>query len=131
GDADEDGLPNLWEDQYGFNPNDPNDAVLDPDQDGHNNLEEFLAGTKPDDTSSVLELNLALHNKKDLTISFEAQAGRTYVLWSTANIADDDWIKMKVFPVEDDKRTVTFGVSALQLPSPNGYYRLTIPAAND
>ena len=130
GDADEDGLPNLWEDQYGFNPNDPNDAVLDPDQDGHNNLEEFLAGTKPDDTSSVLGLNLALH-KQDLTISFEAQAGRAYVLWSTANIADDDWIKMKVFPVEDDKRTVTFGVSALQLPSPNGYYRLTIPAAND
>ncbi len=130
GDADEDGLPNLWEDQFGLNPNESADAALDSDHDGHTNLEEYLAGTRPDDDSSVLALSLALH-EQNITISFEAQAGRAYVLWSTADIAGGKWIQVKTFPSEDGKRTVTFGIPAVQLPLPNGYYRLTIPAAND
>ena len=47
GDADADGMPDDWEILYGFNPNDPTDAVLDPDGDGLSNLEEFQLGTNP------------------------------------------------------------------------------------
>ena len=46
-DADGDGAPDWWESLYGFDPEDPADAALDPDSDGLSNLAEFFAGTNP------------------------------------------------------------------------------------
>ena len=46
-DQDEDGMRDEWETVFGFDPNDPSDAALDPDGDGLTNLEEFNAGTAP------------------------------------------------------------------------------------
>ncbi len=46
-DTDMDGMPDLWEMQYGLDYNNPLDAKEDPDQDGLTNLEEYLAGTNP------------------------------------------------------------------------------------
>ena len=49
-DRDKDGMPDAWEKQYGFNPNDPNDRNGDADKDGYTNLEEYLnelAGDQP------------------------------------------------------------------------------------
>lgn len=46
-DSDLDGLPDQWELTYGMNPNDPADALLDSDNDGLTNLEEYRAGTHP------------------------------------------------------------------------------------
>ncbi len=48
-DGDEDGLPDAWELRFGFDPQDPSDAVLDADRDGRSNLQEFLDGTNPRD----------------------------------------------------------------------------------
>jgi hypothetical protein len=50
-DTDKDGMPDFWEIQYGFDPNDPSDAAKDFDGDGVSNLNEFLAGTDPTDTT--------------------------------------------------------------------------------
>lgn len=44
-DTDHDGIPDLWETSNGFDPNDAADAAQDPDNDGLNNLEEYLNGT--------------------------------------------------------------------------------------
>jgi pectate lyase len=41
-DADQDGLPDAWERQYGLSPQDAADRNLDPDHDGYTNLEEYL-----------------------------------------------------------------------------------------
>ena len=51
-DSDGDGIPDKWEQQYGLNPKDPNDAILDPDDDGFTNLEEYKANTNPKDAKS-------------------------------------------------------------------------------
>ncbi|MEA3559747.1 MAG: PKD domain-containing protein, partial [Candidatus Thermoplasmatota archaeon] len=40
-DQDKDGIDDDWELRFGFDPNDPLDAVLDADNDGMTNLEEF------------------------------------------------------------------------------------------
>jgi hypothetical protein len=46
-DDDNDGIPDTWENQYGFDPNDANDAGLDSDGDGLSNLDEYLRNTLP------------------------------------------------------------------------------------
>lgn len=51
-DSDHDGMPNDWEERYGFNPKDASDATADADGDGFTNLEEFQAKTDPKDRSS-------------------------------------------------------------------------------
>ncbi len=46
-DSDKDGMPDWWEDLYGFNKFSAADATQDADGDGLNNRDEFLAGTNP------------------------------------------------------------------------------------
>jgi len=46
-DADHDGMPDLWEQKYGFDPADLLDASKDADGDGYTNIEEFLNGMNP------------------------------------------------------------------------------------
>jgi pectate lyase len=46
-DTDHDGMPDLWEQKYGFSAKDPEDASEDANQDGYTNIEEFLNGTNP------------------------------------------------------------------------------------
>jgi hypothetical protein len=46
-DSDEDGMPDYWEIKYSLDLKDPDDAFLDPDEDGRNNLQEFRDGTHP------------------------------------------------------------------------------------
>jgi hypothetical protein len=130
GDSDEDGLPNLWEDRYGLNPNDASDAALDTDNDGHTNLEELLAGTRPNDADSVLWLDLTMHHQS-MNITFEAQGGRTYVLWNATDITDGEWVKVQEFPSQDSKRTIIHDLPVKHRSSPNGYYRITIPAVEN
>jgi hypothetical protein len=46
-DDDNDGMPDTWETQYGFNPMNPSDASGDADNDGLTNLQEYNLGTNP------------------------------------------------------------------------------------
>lgn len=55
-DSDGDGLPDLWERSYGFNPLDAKDAGLDFDGDGFSNLEEYAAKTDPTNAASHPDL---------------------------------------------------------------------------
>ena len=50
-DADKDGMPDDWEKQYGFNPNDASDAAKDANGNGISNLEEYNRGFNPLDTT--------------------------------------------------------------------------------
>jgi hypothetical protein len=54
-DADDDGIPDWWETEYGLIPT-VNDADLDPDEDGLTNLEEYLGSTNPMDPEGPLLL---------------------------------------------------------------------------
>lgn len=51
-DFDNDGMPNSFETEFGFDPFDPADANQDADNDGLTNLEEYLRGTNPQDPNS-------------------------------------------------------------------------------
>ena len=51
-DTDADGMPDWWEAIYGLDSSNPNDALLDNDNDQLDNLAEFTAGTNPNLTDS-------------------------------------------------------------------------------
>ncbi len=46
-DSDHDGMPDQWETKYGFDLNDPFEAVEDANGNGYTNIEEYLNGTNP------------------------------------------------------------------------------------
>jgi len=52
-DTNEDGIPDWWEEQYGFDPTGPSIAEEDPDSDGISNYWEFRLGTDPFNTHSL------------------------------------------------------------------------------
>ena len=92
-DRDHDGIPNDWETTHGLDPDTAADALLDPDEDGTNNLLEYAANTDPQDRNSVFTA-IPMVNAAGRQLRFTAQPGRHYRLeasdqlsgWST--IAD-------------------------------------------
>lgn len=60
GDTDKDGIPDAKEIEWNLNPLDPGDAVLDADQDGFSNLQEFNADDNARDPESHPELDVLL-----------------------------------------------------------------------
>jgi len=77
-DSDGDGIPDVWERQYGFDPFDRGDAAGDADNDGFTNLEEHLAGTDPRDPKSHPPVDVLLRVKsvvsKRIPLSFKAKS---------------------------------------------------------
>jgi hypothetical protein len=80
-DTDADGMPDQWEDLNGFDKNNPADASSDFDGDGYSNLAEYIAGTDPRNAESrleVVQVTRAAGDSSPATISFRAEAGKTY-----------------------------------------------------
>jgi len=70
-DTDKDGMPDTWEVDYGFNPNDPSDAAKDFDKDGATNVQEFVAGTNPIDVTKPVLVSAATSGDfKTVTLTF-------------------------------------------------------------
>lgn len=87
-DSDGDGLPDTWETQFTFDPNDStgvNGANGDPDNDLFPNLHEYLAGTNPRDPLSLLRIvSLSGGGRR---ISWASVPGKRYQLYSTPSPA--------------------------------------------
>jgi formylglycine-generating enzyme required for sulfatase activity len=72
-DSDNDGMPDAWEKQFRFDPQNPADAAQDADGDGYVNLEEYLNGTDP-----------RVHDQPKPEVDFDAVLKRLAALNATA-----------------------------------------------
>lgn len=106
-DLDGDTLPDEWELQYGLNPEDPTDAVADPDQDGRSNATEFAEGTNPRQPDSVPLVLQAELSEATVTLRLEARSGRSYrVEVLTGTLTDTAWQRIAEVPSEPQTREV-------------------------
>ena len=126
-DHDADGLPDAWEITYGFNPDDPSDALADADHDGLTNRDEFLAGTDPRDPASHLRLNGSPEGTPpvQLVLQFTALSNHTYrVEWSD-QLAAGSWHLLFQTPSTSSNRSIQITNSTA---SPaQRFYRLATP----
>jgi hypothetical protein len=85
-DTDADGMPDVWETTYGFNPNDPADAALDADSDGQTNLAEYRAGTNPRNAGSVLRITAIGREGSDARVTWSTVGSHHYLLLGGTNL---------------------------------------------
>jgi subtilisin-like proprotein convertase family protein len=79
GDTDGDGLPDAYEEgQFGFDPENPLDALADADGDTASNLHEYLAGTDPFDPGNVLRITGFELMGNDVLLRFMSGKNRRY-----------------------------------------------------
>jgi hypothetical protein len=123
-DADQDGLPDSWEVQYGFSTNDASDAVLDFDGDGMNNLGEYIARTNPTNAASVLKIFLAGTNQA--VLKFVAQSNLAYAVQYRTNATTSTWTNFWTIDAQSLLRTMEVTV-----PHPpeqaQRFYRIATP----
>jgi predicted phosphodiesterase len=109
-DTDGDGLLDNWEIAFDLNPNSSNGqhgAGGDPDNDGHSNAQEQMAGTDPRDGNSVLRLSLTPVDAAFYRIGWQAVPGKRYQLeYADGDIAQfnalpgANWPRMALAPLE-------------------------------
>jgi alpha-glucosidase len=81
-DTDGDLMTDGYEFNNGLNPN-ANDANLDKDGDGQNNLAEFLAGTAANNAGSALRITSIVPEGNDIRVTWKAGGGKTNMLQFT------------------------------------------------
>ncbi|MBN2505696.1 MAG: lamin tail domain-containing protein [Verrucomicrobia bacterium] len=101
-DTDADGMPDAWELAYGLVPG-INDALDDFDGDGMTNLDEFHAGTLPNDPQSQLAVTLSL--AAPVRLAFVAMPDRAYVVEYRDSLTDGDWTPLSAVPAQPTQRT--------------------------
>jgi hypothetical protein len=121
-DFDGDGIPDIWEAQYGMNTNNAADALLDPDGDGMNNHDEFRAGTNPTNALSVLQVALTATNRSAL--QFTAQSNITYVIQFSTSLSSNTWDTISNVSPQNTPRTIVFPDNSTNA---QRYYRVVVP----
>jgi hypothetical protein len=125
-DRDGDGMPNDWESANLFDPDDPTDAGGDADNDGLSNLQEFIAGTNPRDPSSCLKFDSVEAGSSNITLRFNAVAGKSYTVQYRDNVVSGAW--QKRFDVAPQPTTGPMQLTDSQPPGvPERFYRLVTP----
>ena len=124
-DVDGDGIPDLWETTYSFDPDNSADAGLDTDGDSMSNRAEYIAGTNPRDSTSYLKVDQVSANSPS-QISFQALSNRTYSVQFTDDLNAPAWTTLADILARTNNRIETVMDST---PATNRMYRIATPRA--
>jgi hypothetical protein len=126
-DSDGDGMPDWWEDLYGLNKNSSADASLDLDGDGASNLNEFLAGTQPNNSNSVFKIVSIKPETNNVRVTWTTVGGKSYVVQTNASLPGTFADSSPVIPVPGTGESTTNFLHAGSLTnSPRRYYRVRL-----
>ncbi|MDP4623820.1 MAG: lamin tail domain-containing protein [Akkermansiaceae bacterium] len=84
------GVPKSWLSGYGLAETDQA-ALLDSDQDGQFNWEEYSAGTNPLDATSVFKVTDTQKSGSQLLVTWNAVEGKTYSIQFKENLTEGTW----------------------------------------
>ena len=88
-----DGIPDSWRLRYfGTVNNVLSQAGADADGDGANNLQEFQAGTDPNDANSVLRLKSNAGQPQECVVHWPSVAGKQYVIERAVSLYSPVWM---------------------------------------
>jgi len=90
-----DGISDSWRmTQFGSptSTNNASCATCDPDGDGMINLQEYLAGTAPQDSTSFLHVNSTTKIGNDVAISFGTLPGMSYQVKYSSDLLSGTWL---------------------------------------
>ncbi len=82
-----DAIPSGWAVDNGLNPLDPNLDTEDPDGDGQNNFDEYVADTSPTNSSSYFHVIDVLTVGSDIRVFFTSSSNRYYNLQRSAFVS--------------------------------------------
>lgn len=96
-DSDGDGLPDGWEQTYGF-VSGVNEANDDADNDGLINLQEFIVGTDPTLATDALQLRsmsaTLINNSFNVTLGFNTRSNKTYTVIYRSTAEGSPWTQL-------------------------------------
>jgi hypothetical protein len=121
-DSDFDGQPDPWELDHGLSPENPGDALLDADQDGMSNRDEFRAGTDPVDGSDFLHLDLIRSDGDRVELEFRAHPGHAYRI-QVRDALDAPWRDLESVPPRGLPRRIRMPITPT---GPSQYLRLVL-----
>ncbi len=113
-DADQDGIPDAWEEILNLDPNNSLDAALDRDGDGASNLAEYQAGTDPDSAVSVLRVSLTRQGNTSV-LRWNSVPGRTYKVRGTQNLGSSMWATLRTIDATGPQTSFTNSTAASPL----------------
>jgi hypothetical protein len=103
-----------------------NDADLDADLDGFSNLQEYIAGTNPQNATSLLHVDSLTPVIGSVELRFEAVAGKSYTVLYCEDLIDGIWLKLLDVPAQPASGQVI--VNAPGLSDQPRYFRIVTPA---
>lgn len=112
-----DGIPDFWRGTHfagdGSSASVTSAATADPDQDGKNNLEEFKAGTDPNDATSLFEISSFEIDEEGVAIEFATTQFYRYIVESSSPLTVGSWVA-ESFEMIGDGQTIqlTFEMDA-------------------
>jgi hypothetical protein len=125
-DTDGDGMSDVWEVVFGFEPNDPSDAGLDSDGDGLTNGQEFTSGTDPRDAQNYLKVDAVRRVAEGVMLRFAAAADRSYSVQYRDSLTGGRWITLsEVTPAPVARAVEVTDADAARRPM--RFYRLLTP----
>jgi hypothetical protein len=121
-DVDGDGVPDAWEMGHGTDPL-VADGATDPDADGYSNLQEWQAGTDPQNPASFLRFDSIEAGAGTVMLRFQAKADRSYTLLGAATPDPVLWLEIQDIPAATTNRVVEIHQPVTE----TKFYRLAVP----
>ncbi|VGO16335.1 Gingipain R1 [Pontiella desulfatans] len=114
-DADEDGIPDNWEAQFGLSGGNAADAALDIDGDGLTALQEYIADTNPTNPASCLVINSLVWTNGQFWVDWNGGINATQYFECAENLVSNHWTELRTYvppTTTNQSMTVTNAPSA-------------------